>query len=268
VEAHLEDPKVRILEVSSEETPTTYRSGHIPGAAWFYWKHLCWDDSDRQFLTPEQAAARLGEIGIDETTTIVIYGDPVQYGTYAFWALLMAGHPGLRLLDGGRTRWMADGRQISTAAPTWSPVVYQPAAADQSFRVSRDDVLARLGDETRLLLDVRSPEEFRAERVMPPPDFDHGAERKGRIPGARHLYYQELLNNDDTFKSPEELKAVLSEHGIDPSAYQDVVGYCRLSHRATLVWTALRFLLGFENVKIYDGSWTEWGSMVGMPVET
>jgi thiosulfate/3-mercaptopyruvate sulfurtransferase len=136
------------------------------------------------------------------------------------------------------------------------------------MRAGRDEVLGGLGDPRRRLLDVRSPEEYRGERVMPPPDFDHGAERKGRIPGARHLYYRELLNDDDTFKSPAELQTVLAARGINPGEFDDVVAYCRLSHRATLVWTALNYLLGFDHVRIYDGSWTEWGSMVGMPVET
>lgn len=267
LEEHLDDPGVRVVEVSSEEFPTVYERGHIPGSAWFYWKDLCWDDSDREFLTPQQLATRFGPIGIDEESTVVLVGDPVQYGTYAFWALLMAGHPDLRLLDGARTKWVADGRRLTTEIPEWPGVAYHPAESDPSARVSRDDVRARLGEAGRLLLDVRSPEEYRGERVMPPPDFDHGAERKGRIPGARHLYYADLLNEDDTFKSRDELSALLSSRGVDPSRYEDAVAYCRLSHRATLVWVALRYVLGFDNIKIYDGSWTEWGSMVGMPVE-
>jgi len=180
----------------------------------------------------------------------------------------MAGHPDLRLVDGAHTRWVAEGRPLTTAVPTWTKVANQPGWADQSSRASRDEVLAHLGDESRLLLDVRSPEEYRGERVMPPPDFDHGAERKGRIPGARHLYYLDLLNEDDTFKSKDELSAILSAAGADPADFDEVVAYCRLSHRATLAWVALHYLLGFDNIKIYDGSWTEWGSMVGMPVET
>lgn len=268
LETHLGDPVVRVIEVSSEEAPVNYDVGHIPGAAWFFWKDLCWDDATREFLTPAQMSTRLGAIGIDQNTTVVIVGDPVQYGTYAYWALRMAGHPDLRVLDGGRIRWAADGRPLTSDSGSWSAATYDPQSPDQSTRVSREDVLARLGDGSRLLLDVRSPEEYRGERVMPPPDFDHGAERKGRIPGARPLYYRELLNDDDTFKRPEELRAVLVSAGIDPATFDDIVAYCRLSHRATLVWTALHHLLGYDNVRIYDGSWTEWGSMVGMPVET
>jgi len=268
LEAHFGDPAVRVIEVSSEESPSTFDAGHIPGADWFYWKDLCWDDSDREFASPEQVAARLGAVGIDETTVVVVSGDPVQFGTYAYWALLMAGHPQLRLLDGARTRWVADGRPLATTAVTRHPVAYRPQPPDQSMRANRDDVRDHLGEAGRLLLDVRSPEEYRGERVMPPPDFDHGAERKGRIPGARHLYYRKLLNDDDTFKGADELRAVLAGEGIDPTLFGDVVAYCRLSHRATLVWTALHHLLGLDHVKIYDGSWTEWGSMVGMPVET
>lgn len=259
---------MRVIEVSSEQSTATFEAGHIPGAVWFYWKDLCWDDSDRQFLTPAQSADRLGGVGIDESCTVVLVGDPVQYGTYAYLALLMAGHPRLRLLDGARTSWLADGRPLTTDSISTEPVDYQLQPPDQSVRASRDDVLSRLDDPGRLLLDVRSPEEYRGERVMPPPDFDHGAERKGRIPGARHLYYRELLNEDDMFKSPAELRSVLAGKDIEVDEFEDVVAYCRLSHRATLVWTALHYLLGFDQVRVYDGSWTEWGSMVGMPVET
>ncbi|MGI9648344.1 MAG: sulfurtransferase [Acidimicrobiia bacterium] len=268
LEARLDDPAVRVIEISLEDSPATFESGHIPGAIWSYWKDLCWDESDRQFLTPAQLADRLGQQGIGEDSTVVLSGDPVQFGTYAYWALLMAGHRDLRLLDGARTRWTAEGRPLTAEPTAVTPVLYQPQAADQSMRAGRDEVVGGLGDPGRLLLDVRSPEEYRGERVMPPPEFDHGAERKGRIPGARHLYYRELLNDDDTFKSPAELRAVLAASAIDPGDFEDVVAYCRLSHRATLVWTALHYLLGFDHVRIYDGSWTEWGSMVGMPVET
>jgi thiosulfate/3-mercaptopyruvate sulfurtransferase len=263
---HLDEPGLRIIEVSSSPDDAEYRQGHIPGAVWWYWKDTLWHATDREFATPEDMAARLGGLGIAPDTTIVVYGSPVQYGTYALWVLTMAGHQDVRLLDGGRKRWIADGRPLSTDIPTYAPVAYPPADSDLSSRVGREDVRAKLGQPGRLLLDVRSPEEYRGERVSPPPGFDHGAERKGHIPGAVHVYFRDLLNDDDTFKAPEQLQARLAQAGIRPDAAEEIVTYCRLSHRATLVWFALSYALGAHQVKVYDGSWTEWGSIVGFPI--
>ncbi len=209
LEEHLEDPEVRILEVSSADDDTKYKEGHIPGAAWWYWKDLCWHEADREFLTPEEMADRLGRIGIAPDTTLVLYGDPVQFGTYAFWALTMSGHAELRLLDGARTKWMNEGRPLSKEIPSDAPAPYTPGRGDSSMRVGRDDVRAKLGQPGRMLLDVRSPKEFSGERVKPPPDFDHGAERKGRIPGAVHLFYRNIVNEDDTYKTPGELRGYI-----------------------------------------------------------
>jgi thiosulfate/3-mercaptopyruvate sulfurtransferase len=138
-------------------------------------------------------------------------------------------------------------------------------APDESGRIDRNGVLAGLGNPDRVLLDARSPEEYRGERVMPPPGFDHGADRKGRIPTARHLFYKELLNDDETFKSADELRQAFEARGATPD--KDIVSYCRLSHRSTLLWFTARYLLGYPRARSYDGSWTEWGSMVGMPIE-
>ena len=156
---------------------------------------------------------------------------------------------------------------MDTAAPATATVAYAPGKVDASMRVGRDDVLAHLGKPGRLLLDVRSPEEYSGARVMELGKFDHGAERGGRIPGAKHLFFKELLNDDDSFKPATELKAALDAAGADPANVGEIVCYCRLSHRATLAWTAMTFILGYEGAKIYDGSWTEWGSIVGFPVE-
>jgi thiosulfate/3-mercaptopyruvate sulfurtransferase len=197
----------------------------------------------------------------------VLYGDPVQYGNYAFWALTMAGRKNIKLLDGSRKKWLAEGRPMTKEVPSFDAVAYAPEPADESMRVGRDDVRAHLGDAKRFLLDLRSPEEYSGERVMEHGQFDHGAERGGRIPGAAHLYFKELLNEDDTYKSPDELKRIFAGVGAEPKKYDDMVVYCRLSHRASLAWTALAFILGYDNIKIYDGSWTEWGSIVGFPVE-
>jgi thiosulfate/3-mercaptopyruvate sulfurtransferase len=262
----LDAPGVRVIEVASVIDEVAYRRSHIPGAVCWYWKAAFWHDTDREFPTPEAMGRRLGHIGATPETTVVLYGDPVQYGTYAFWVLSMCGHADVRILDGGKTRWVADGRPLSTETHRPVPVEYRPRSGEVSSRIGRDDVRAGLGRPDRLLLDARSPEEYRGERVMPLPFFDHGAERTGRIPGAVHLHYRELLNEDDTFKRPEELQSILHARGAAPDR-GDIVAYCRLSHRATLVWFAMRHLLGYRNVRIYDGSWTEWGSIVGFPVE-
>ena len=264
---HLDDPDVRIIEVESDPDGKAYDEGHIPGAIRWFWKDLCWHDTDRQFVTPDELAKRLGAAGIGDKTTLVLYGDPVQYGNYAFWALKMAGHPDLRLLDGARRKWLADGREFTTDVPAYEPVGYAPGTPDQSMRLGREAVRERLGDPGRFLLDVRTPEEYSGERVMEYGKFDHGAERGGRIPGARHLFFKELLNDDDTYRSAGELSAKFREAGADPDEVDEIVVYCRLSHRATLAWTAMALILGWENIRIYDGSWTEWGSIVGYPVE-
>ncbi|MCH8816814.1 MAG: sulfurtransferase [Chloroflexi bacterium] len=263
----LDDPSVRVIEIGATDDDSGYRAGHIPGAVRFFWKDLCWDETDREFVTPEQMAQRLGGIGIGPDTTVVIYSDRVQYGTYGFWALTMAGHRELKLLDGSRTKWLAEGRPLTPEVPRFDAVHYEPPPADASSRVGRDDVRDNLGSAGRLLLDVRSPEEYSGERVMPPPGFDHGAERSGRIPGAAHLYYRELVNDDDTFLPPDDLRKRFSAAGATPEQATEVVTYCRLSHRATLAWVAATQILGWDHIRIYDGSWTEWGSIVGFPIE-
>lgn len=268
LEDHLADPDLRIIEVCSITDDKAYHEGHIPGAMWVYWKSACWQDSDRDFITPAELAKLFGGMGIGPRSTVVLYGDPVQYGSYAFWAFKMAGHADLRLLDGGRRKWVAEGRPLTQNVPRFQAQDYPVPSGTSSMRVGREDVREHLGQPGRLLLDVRSPEEYSGKRVSEYTfPVDHGAERKGRIPGAVHLYFKELLNEDDSFKSPEELRNVLSSAGIVPEDFDDIVCYCRLTHRATMAWVAMTHILGCPNVKLYDGSWTEWGSIVGYPIE-
>jgi thiosulfate/3-mercaptopyruvate sulfurtransferase len=268
LEEHLADPDLRILEVCNLNDDKTYREGHIPGALWLYWKSACWHESDREFVTPAAMAQLFGSLGIGPRSTVVLYGDPVQYGSYAFWAFTMAGHANLKLIDGGRRKWVMEGRSLSRDVPRFPAVAYPAPEGTSSMRVGRCNVRDRLGQPRRLLLDLRSPEEYSGERVS---DYsfavDYGAERTGRIPGAIHLYFKELLNEDDSFKSPDQLRSVFAAAGVTPEKFDDVVCYCRLSHRATIAWIALSHILGHGNVKIYDGSWTEWGSIVGYPIE-
>ena len=268
LEQHLADPDLRIIEVCNIRDDKAYREGHIPGALWFYWKTACWHETDRDFVTPAAMAKLFGSIGIGPQTTVVLYGDPVQFGSYAYWAFTMAGHAKLLLLDGGRRKWVMEARPLSRDVPHFSAVAYPSPAGTATMRVGRDNVRAHLREPQRLLIDLRSPEEYSGERVS---DYsfavDHGAERTGRIPGAVHLYFKDLLNADDSFKSPEQLRDTLAAAGIAPEKFDDMVCYCRLSHRATIGWIALGQILGLKNVKIYDGSWTEWGSIVGFPIE-
>jgi thiosulfate/3-mercaptopyruvate sulfurtransferase len=199
---HLSDPRVRVIEVSSAQEDTAYREGHVPGAAWWYWKGALWHSTDREFVTSEAMAQRLGALGVTPDTTTVLYGRPVQFGTYAFWVLTMCGHRDVRMLDGGIARWKAEGRPLSQETPVFTPAAYKPALREESSRIGRDSVRAGLGKAGCVLLDVRTPEEYSGQRVTGPGGFDHGAERAGRIPGAVHLFFRELVNEDDTFKAP------------------------------------------------------------------
>jgi len=268
LEAHLADPDLRIVEICNLRDDKTYNEGHIPDALWLYWKSACWHETDREFVTPAAMARLFGRLGIGPQSTVVLYGDPVQYGSYAFWAFTMAGHRNLRLLDGGRKKWVLERRPLSQDVPRFPAVAYPAPEGTSSMRVGRRNVRDNLGRPRRLLLDLRSPEEYSGERVS---DYsfpvDYGAERTGRIPGAIHLYFKELLNEDDSFKSPDQLRGVFAAAGVTPKKFDDVVCYCRLSHRATIAWIALGHILGHGNIKIYDGSWTEWGSIVGYPIE-
>lgn len=270
LEEHLGDPNVVLLEVSFyEPAKASYFVGHAPGAYYVPWKEFCWHDSDREFASPEVMAERFAAYGITDESTVVLIGDTIQFATYAYWTIAMAGLEHLvTVLDGGALTWLESGRPVTLAEPSTSERgSVTPGTADQSSRIGRDDVLAHLGDPDRSLIDVRSPEEYRGERVAPlTAPFDYGAERKGRIPGAKHVYYLDrLLNPDGTFRTPDEMSAEFDEEGA--TADREVVTYCRLSHRASLAWFALTRLGNRENVKVYDGSWTEWGTIVGFPVE-
>jgi len=263
----LDDPAIIVLEISSDPEAKAYLKGHIPGAIFSFWKDLLWHETDREFVSSSELSSRLGEIGVSTDSTLVICGDPVQYGTYALWVMTMAGVKDVRILDGSRTRWINDGNPLETEGLSREPIDNGSLDPSIATRIGRDEVLQKINNPDTVLLDVRSPEEYRGERVSPPGGFDHGAERKGRIPGAVHLFFRELLNDDDTFISKEKLERKFSEVGVKKSSEKDIVSYCRLSHRATLSWFAMSEILGIEKAQIYDGSWTEWGSIVGFPIE-
>jgi thiosulfate/3-mercaptopyruvate sulfurtransferase len=269
LERRLGDSSLVLLDVSFFPLPrAAHAKGHIPGAHHVFWKDLCWHSTDRQFPSPETMATRLAAVGVGEESTLVLIGDPFQFATYAYWVITMCGLENRAVvLDGGHQTWAEQGRPMTLEAPAAPvPATLRPGRLDESARVGRDEVLAGLGDSRRVLIDLRSGEEYRGERVAPTSaPFDHGAERAGHIPGARHLFHERLLRGDGTFKDPDEIEAEFVTEGA--TADRDVVTYCRLSHRASLGWFALTRLGGRRNVRVYDGSWTEWGSMVGVPIE-
>jgi len=266
---HLGDPRVVVLEVSSTagDAARYYTEGHIPGSAYAWWKDLCWDDTDREFPTSDVMTGRLRALGVNDDSLLILVGDPIQFATYTYWVLTMTGFEHVaRVLDGGRRAWEEQELPLDLAAPARGRGTVSPQSPRTESRVGRDDVREHLGDPSRVLIDMRTDEEFSGERVSPRTSpFDHGAERTGRIPGARHLYFEELLTGDGTFLPATEIDARFRSAGATEDA--DVVTYCRLSHRATLGWFAATRISGWRNVRVYDGSWTEWGSIVGFPIE-
>ncbi len=264
----LDDPTVVILEVSIDPfDKADYLIGHIPGAHFVYWKDLLWHDSDREFASPEVLAERLRALGVNNNTTVALVGDPFQFAAYAYWVMTMSGlEERCRLVDGGRRTWLAEERPLTTDVSEAPAGNLTPGVADAGPRIGRDEIRAGLGPDGPLLIDMRSPEEYRGERVSPPwLAFDHGAERGGHIPGAQNLFIDNVLTDTGTLLPTDELRARFEAVGVADDT--EIVTYCRLSHRGSLAWFILTRLLGEQNVRVYDGSWTEWGSIVGFPVE-
>jgi thiosulfate/3-mercaptopyruvate sulfurtransferase len=262
------DPAVKLIEIAgmNQDAMQAYKAGHVPGAVCWKWKDMLWDPLRRDFPTPEDFARRCGEAGIGNDTTVVFYGEGVQFGFYAWWTFRYCGHRKVKMLDGARYRWAGEGRPLATEEPPpAAPVTYAPTKRVERMRVLRDKMFKVVDSKATLLLDGRSPEEYRGERVGGPEGPDVGALRYGRIPGAKHLYFEELLDGSKAFKPAAELQQLFAARGASPE--RDVIAYCRMSHRATVLYFALTELLGFRKVKVYDGSWTEWGNLVGVPVE-
>jgi thiosulfate/3-mercaptopyruvate sulfurtransferase len=264
VAERLRDPNLRIVEV--DQNPATgYDEGHIPGATRLFWKEDLWDPLKRDFTPPERFAEVMGRVGIDRGTTVILHGDANRFASYAFWVFTYYGHPDVRLLNGGRICWVKEGRELTRETPQVTSRVYPRPKANPAIRALRDDVLAVLGRPGWTLVDARSEEEYRGERVGAPGGQNHGAERAGCIPGAIHVPWKKMVHEDETFKSPDELRALYEEKGV--TADKEIIVYCRLGHRASFAWFALTCLLGYPKVRLYDGSWTEWGSIVGVPIE-
>ncbi|WP_448004867.1 sulfurtransferase [Agromyces bauzanensis] len=261
---HLGQPGLVVVE--SDEDVLLYETGHIPGAVKIDWHTDLNDPVVRDYVNGEQFAALLGSKGIARDSTVVIYGDKSNWwASYALWVFTLFGHEDVRLLDGGRDLWIAEGRPITTDVPEITPVDYPVVERDDAVvRAFKDDVLAHLG---KPLIDVRSPEEYTGERTHMPAYPDEGALRGGHIPTAASVPWARAAAPDGTFKTRDELDAIYrGEVGLAEG--DDVIAYCRIGERSSHTWFVLTHLLGFEHVRNYDGSWTEWGSAVRVPIAT
>ena len=262
---HLHDPTVRVLE--SDEDVLLYDMGHIPGALKIDWHIDLNDPVMRDYIGREQFQALLRRLGIDENTTVVFYGDKSNWwATYALWVFELFGFRKGKILDGGRAKWEAEGRPMVTDVPTVTPSSYVAQERnDARIRAFMPDVLAHVRKHGKLV-DVRSPDEFSGAKLHMPDYPQEGAMRGGHIPGARSVPWSRAANADGTFRSAGELRALYErEAGLEPS--DDVVAYCRIGERSSHTWFVLTYLLGYDRVRNYDGSWTEWGNAVRAPIE-
>jgi thiosulfate/3-mercaptopyruvate sulfurtransferase len=261
--AHLDDPNVRFVEVDVDTA--AYEQSHLPGAVGWNWTSQLSDGIRRDIATAEEFSELLSKSGIGPDTTVVLYGDNNNwFAAWAYWQLKLYGHPNARILNGGRKYWLDNGLPITTDVPTYAPTGYRLPNPDFRLRAFRDDILPRLGEPGFALVDVRSPAEFNGE-VIAPPGMTETAQRAGHVPGASSIPGAQTVREDGTFKSRDELAELYAGKGITPD--KDIVAYCRIGERSSHSWFVLHELLGFPKVRNYDGSWTEWGSMVGMPIE-
>jgi len=266
VAEHRGDPHVRLIE--SNEDPLVYRSGHIPGAVEVDWTRDLNDPLRRDYLDREGFEELMRRIGVERETTVVFYGDKNNWwACYAFWVFQLFGHEHAKVMDGGRLKWQKEGRELTREVPEYEPSGYHaPARDDSKIRAFRDQVLVHLEADLPLV-DVRSPEEYTGERLHMPDYPNEGALRGGHIPGAANVPWARAIDPDDgTFLAAERLRGIYEEEkGLSES--DDVVVYCRIGERSSHTWFVLKYLLGYDKVRNYDGSWTEWGNLVGVPIE-
>lgn len=264
VAKHLDDPKVRIVE--SDEDPLLYPIGHIPGAVQVDWFSTLQHPLRRDFLTKEQFEEVCSQLGIDTDTTIVFYGDKSNwFACYALWLFQYYGHKNVRIMNGGRAKWEQENRPLVKDVPSYARTTYRAREADGSIRAFRDDVFKQI-QAKKPLVDVRSPKEYSGELLHMPNYPQEGATRGGHIPGAVSIPWSQAVNEaDSTFKTTEELRALYEGKNIKPEG--EIIAYCRIGERSSLTWFVLKYLLGYDKVKNYDGSWTEWGNLVDAPIE-
>jgi thiosulfate/3-mercaptopyruvate sulfurtransferase len=263
VAQHLNDPKVRIIEVDPDTT--AYAQAHIPGAVGWNWETELQDQVRRTLAGKEQFEALASRAGITPDTTVIVYGDNNNwFAAWALWQFKIYGHKDVRLMNGGRKKWLEEKRPTTTEVKEYPRTQYQAQAPDWSLRAKRDQVMQVVEKGGQNLVDVRSPDEFTG-KVIAPPGLNETAQRGGHIPGANNIPWSMSCNEDGTFKSPEDLKALYEGRGVN--AGQDTIAYCRIGERSSLTWFVLKYLLGYPNVKNYDGSWTEWGNLIDAPIE-
>jgi len=264
VAEHGGDANVRLVEVDVDTS--AYEQGHIAGAVGWNWQSQLQQPVQRDLATKEEIEQLLGGSGIGNDTTVILYGDNNNwFAAWAFWQLKYYGHGDVRLMNGGRVKWEAEGRPMTTESPSVSAVSYTASEGDQSIRAYRDQVLSLVNARSISLVDVRSPAEFSGELLAPPAAPQEGSQRGGHIPGASNIPWGQAVAEDGTFKSADDLRALYGSQGIDGS--RETIAYCRIGERSSHTWFVLTQLLGFEDVRNYDGSWTEWGSIVGAPIE-
>jgi thiosulfate/3-mercaptopyruvate sulfurtransferase len=261
---HLNDPSLRIVE--SNEDILLYDKGHIPGAVKIDWVSDLNDPLVRDYLDGERFAKLLSSKGISPETTVLFYGDKNNWwATYAFWVFQLFGHTRAKIMNGGRKKWEEEGRPMTTEVPQYPTTTYPvPKRDDSKIRAFRDQVREHV-NKGGALVDVRSPGEYSGELLHMADYPQEGALRGGHIPGAKNIPWARAANDDGTFKSPADLRALYEGQGITPD--KDVVAYCRIGERSSHTWFVLTYLLGYPNVRNYDGSWTEWGNLVGAPIE-
>ena len=260
---HASDANVRVVEVDVDTK--AYDEGHVPGAiAWAWNSQLC-DTVRRDILSQQQFEQLMSSSGIGPDTTVVIYGDNNNwFAAWALWQMKIYGHKDVRLMNGGRKKWLSEGRELSTSAPPVKPTTYRASAANLTLRAFLPQVQAAVSSRSSALVDVRSPQEFTGE-ILSPPGLPETCQRGGHIPGARSIPWSKACNDDGTFKSADDLRQLYGAEGIDGST--PVIAYCRIGERSSHTWFVLKYLLGMDNTTNYDGSWTEWGNLVGAPVE-
>jgi len=261
VEAHIDDPKVVIVEV--DEDTSAYDKNHIKNAVRIDWKKDLQDPVRRDFVDQAGFEALLSAKGIANDDTVILYGGNNNwFASYAYWYFKLYGHDAVKLLDGGRKKWELDSRDLVAAVPERAATTYKAKSQDTSIRAFRDDVVASIGAQN--LVDVRSPDEFSGKLLAPAHLPQEQSQRPGHVPSARNIPWSKNANDDGTFKSDDELKELYAEEQVDLA--KDTIAYCRIGERSALTWFVLHELLGVGNVKNYDGSWTEYGSLVGVPI--